>query len=309
MLLSRRLGTALWTGAVAAGLAACGGQPVTATSEFTVQQFFSSVHAVVLPGGGSAPLAPVREPGKPQAQLTAVEPVEVQAVLHTGAHPAPGSGPAGTLVLESSIITGLPAKLRYTSTQPFTSLSLAVGGANDYWEITLPAPATSVQVIATVATGLPGLYFGMEGLVADTRGWGGLVTQTINAVDLADADVAMVLRWNAPSDVDIHVYDGKGQHVFYANKTTPEGGRLDLDSNPACNIDGINQEVVSWPRGTAPLGNYRVEVDYYADCGVPRSDYSVTVSIRGRQANSYTGSFIGPRASHPRDTVATFSLP
>src|SRR5439155_3112517 len=137
MLLSRRLGTALWTGAVAAGLAACGGQPVTATSEFTVQQFFSSVHAVVLPGGGSAPLAPVREPGKPQAQLTAVEPVEVQAVLHTGAHPAPGSGPAGTLVLESSIITGLPAKLRYTSTQPFTSLSLAVGGANDYWEITL----------------------------------------------------------------------------------------------------------------------------------------------------------------------------
>lgn len=49
--------------------------------------------------------------------------------------------------------------------------------------------------------------------------------------------------------------------LYFANPRSSDGGQLDLDSNPACRIDGVNQEVITWPLGRASAGEYKIEVD------------------------------------------------
>ena len=78
-----------------------------------------------------------------------------------------------------------------------------------------------------------------------------------------------------------------------ATGTATTGGRLDIDSNAACTIDNTNNENIFWPLNAAPAGQYRVELHYYADCGVPRSDWVVTVLLKGQAPAVTTGSFVG----------------
>jgi uncharacterized protein YfaP (DUF2135 family) len=104
------------------------------------------------------------------------------------------------------------------------------------------------------------------------------------------------------------VIDPNGDEVYWANRTVASGGELDLDSNPACTIDNTNNENIVWPTGSAPSGQYQVIVDYWSDCGVPRSDYVVTVSMAGQQPQIFTGSFVGLADDNPDDDIGTFTF-
>lgn len=91
-------------------------------------------------------------------------------------------------------------------------------------------------------------------------------------------DVQVSLSWDTSSDVDLHVREPKddgspdGEEIYYGHKYSATGGELDLDSNPACSIDGINNENVTWELGESPEGTYQVYVDYFDDCGVTGQD-------------------------------------
>ena len=69
-------------------------------------------------------------------------------------------------------------------------------------------------------------------------------------------------------------------------------GWLDLDSNPACNLDNVNIENVIYPVSTPPhLGTYKVRVDYYQHCSASAPvPYEVEVRALG-QARYYCGTF------------------
>lgn len=57
---------------------------------------------------------------------------------------------------------------------------------------------------------------------------------------------------------------------------------LDLDSNPACFLDNINNENITYEDGTPPSGEYTVVVDYFSDCGVAtETNFVVTVRANG----------------------------
>ena len=60
-----------------------------------------------------------------------------------------------------------------------------------------------------------------------------------------------------------------------------DGGWLDLDSNPACSMDHVNNENVFWPPGQAPVGEFIVRVDFYEDCCSCGANYTVTVNYCG----------------------------
>ena len=64
-------------------------------------------------------------------------------------------------------------------------------------------------------------------------------------------------------------------------------------SNPACAIDGIRNENITWPVGTAPQGTYIVRVDYFSSCGVAETNYTVQVN-NGGNTQILSGSFTGP---------------
>ena len=72
-------------------------------------------------------------------------------------------------------------------------------------------------------------------------------------------------------------------------------------------IDGRNAENVVWPTAVAPSGTYRVVVDYYDDCGEPRTDWIVTVQVAGTEPRIYSGSFTGIGATTPMLQVGTFT--
>lgn len=291
-----------------AALAACGGEPTTATQDsFSIGDFVTDAYGVVTNGG--SPSAPATANKAAGVAAAAGDPLIVQGALRAGSPEAGAGGPTATFTLQSSILTGLPAKIRVAGAAPFTRLVLAVQGATGYWEVNLPSAVTELQLVVTGAADLPSIAFQLRAAVGDANGLGQPAVQNVQAVDLSHADVVVILRWNAYSDVDLHVTDPNGHEVYFANKTSPEGGHLDLDSNPACNIDGVNQEVVSWPINSAPAGDYKVVVDYWSDCGVPRTDYTVTYVIRGQQAQVVTGYFEGPTSASAEHEVATLHVP
>jgi len=43
----------------------------------------------------------------------------------------------------------------------------------------------------------------------------------------------------------------------------------------------------------APDGSYRVLVDYWSSCGVPATDFVVTVNVRDTEPQTFSGSFTG----------------
>ncbi|MFN0179386.1 MAG: YfaP family protein [Gemmatimonadales bacterium] len=281
--------TRLTAAGLVVAMAGCEGEPTGFSDPVSVRRFFASMYAVM----------PVAQGGAATSKLhlsraaAATAPVIVNAVLRSGVIPRANDGPTGTIVLESSVITGTPGKIRVLGDAPFTRVAVTVPGTVDYWEITLPSPVLDLQVIATGSSSLPNATFTMDAAVGVGSGFGGSSQTIINAVDLASSDIAVIVRWNALADVDLHVTDPKGVEVYFGRTSSPEGGRLDLDSNPACNFDGVNQEVITWPVGQAPPGEYKVSVFYWSDCGAPRTDYAVTLMSRGRTLQVLEGAFTG----------------
>lgn len=78
-------------------------------------------------------------------------------------------------------------------------------------------------------------------------------------------DVAFRLLWQGESDLDLHVEDPSGEHLFYGQREAASGGRLDVDCNAGTGRRCPRPiENVFWPEGTAPKGSYRVWVRAHA---------------------------------------------
>lgn len=122
------------------------------------------------------------------------------------------------------------------------------------------------------------------------------------------SDVQVSVSWDAPTDVDLHVVEPSGNEIYYGNATSATGGQLDVDSNPACSIDGRQIENIRWASG-APVGTYTVRVDYWDSCGVAQTNYLVTVK-NGGSTQTFSGSFTGDGdrgGSGSGRTITTFT--
>lgn len=86
-----------------------------------------------------------------------------------------------------------------------------------------------------------------------------LSTACRSAPAAGHGDVAFRLLWDGESDVDLHVVDPAGEHLFFAHREAASGGVLDVDCNSGTGrLCARPIENVFWPRGTAPAGEYRV---------------------------------------------------
>lgn len=85
---------------------------------------------------------------------------------------------------------------------------------------------------------------------------------------------------------------------------------LDLDSNPACVIDGVNNENITWPSGSAPNGQYTVRVNWFDACEQAKANWVVTIRVAGRAPQTVSGTLAPPATPGSADAgqvVATFS--
>jgi uncharacterized protein YfaP (DUF2135 family) len=219
------------------------------------------------------------------------------AVQRSGSLPASNGGPTATQTSNSTVINGGSSQVRLTAGVPFqtvyASASGSAGTAAGFWELRLPAPASSATVVTSLGRSLPASGFNFVFTVVSTSGQIGpplLIPVRVAAAGTGEVQVSA--SWDTPTDVDLHVVDPRGSEIFYGARSAASGGQLDLDSNPSCSIDNINNENIRWPNGGAPSGTYTVRLDYYSGCNVALTNYVVTVN-NGGNTQTFTGSFTG----------------
>ena len=114
------------------------------------------------------------------------------------------------------------------------------------------------------------------------------------------------LSFDNAKDVDLHLIEPEyndeegnpvsfyGRHIYYGNRTSENGGQLDLDSNAGCSIDNINNENITYDEITSTVapGTYKVYVDMYSNCDASiATNYVVTVFYDGRMIANRAGVF------------------
>ncbi len=216
----------------------------------------------------------------------------VSGIRVSGSPPAAGAGPTATVTGAGTVITGGSAQVNVAGTATFTDIFIAVQGVPGYYQVTLPAPVTTVDLLLTLAQSIPDQTFSLNyGVGLGAAGIGAYQTTPINVIAVGTGEVQVSVSWDVDSDVDLHVVEPGNEEVYYGNTTSALGGTLDLDSNPACAIDGKKNENITWP--TAPSGTYTVRVDYFAECTQTNTNYVVTVQRKGHPPETFTGSFTG----------------
>ncbi len=274
----RRLLHSSVAAALAVALASCGGDG-GGPGNVNTQAFIAGVS--LLGGGGTA-------------------------VFRTGAIPAgSASGPAVTVSGNASVVNGGSLQVPITGSVSFNRVLVGVAGQDGFWEVSIPgtisaarpslSPGQPLQVTLVLRMGqtLPSNSFQLKYAVATSGGAQGVqVTQAVTATTVTTGEVQVSVSWDAASDVDLHVVEPSGEEIYFGNPVSATNGRLDLDSNAGCSIDNKNNENIAW--SSAPTGTYIVRVDYWSSCQVAATNYTVTVNVRGRAAQTFTGSFTGP---------------
>lgn len=73
-----------------------------------------------------------------------------------------------------------------------------------------------------------------------------------------------------------------GTEIYFGNRQSATGGRLDLDSNFPCGSNTNFAENVFWPTGQAPRGTYRVFVNQFSTCGAGDARWTLVVRVDGQ---------------------------
>ncbi len=217
-----------------------------------------------------------------------------KAVLVSGQAPPTGAGPIVTAPIPALVLLGGTIQVPVVSTTPFTKVAVNVPGVVDYWEVTLPAPTTSVQLLIVFGQDIPKTVFSLNLGGAAANVYGTSQTNSVSVISVGTGDVQINVTWDSKADLDLHVVDPTQQEIYWAGRTSTTGGMLDLDSNAACATDGPRAENVFWASGLiAPRGEYQVRVDQWSNCGAPLTNYVVTVNARGKPPQVFTGFFTG----------------
>ncbi|MBR58505.1 MAG: hypothetical protein CMH54_10850 [Myxococcales bacterium] len=223
-------------------------------------------------------------------------PLRVQrAIFVPGLVPPESGGWIGSIgpSIEGSsvVVTGGSASIsvgftNYVIPENIVGILIWVDGYTGYYQLPLEDSAGTEETLLTMRTYAESENVPSELLLrAALRDAQGRISpstyHTMEVKPVGSGDIQVSVQWDTDTDLDLHVIEPGGCELYYGNKTGC-AGFLDLDSNPACFIDGINNENVYWELGAAPLGDYQVKVDFYSDCGSQGANYTVTLQYCGK---------------------------
>ena len=315
-----KIAASRWVGLVAAGsfmlATGCGSDNSSAPSKVTVKDYISGVHVTV----GATP-DQARRPGDgqpgPKVVLAppATPPVEVTATYHDGTPPTGSAGPHAAGTENSTPLLGQPFRFSVAGDGSFSTVYVWIDGVNGYWQVDLPASVSTAELILQLAASPPQTSFSLQTALGANGNVGPAASSPVTTTDLSRADIAATVTWTGPTDVDLHVVDPNGVEVAYFNPTSPEGGKLNIDSNAGCSVDNVNREIISWPHGTAPRGTYKVWVEYFSDCGEPSTPWTLNVGAAGSNGvvstvpgGSLSGTFTGTSADEQTSDTVSFDF-
>lgn len=149
-----------------------------------------------------------------------------------------------------------------------------------------------------------------------------VVEKSVELIEVGTGQLQISLSFDTPKDVDLHVIEPNGEHVYYGNYVSENGGELDLDSNAGCNLDYVNNENITYSEDAfVEAGTYTVYVDLWSNCDESvATNYVVSVYYGGALlatqtgTNPATGTFPADAPSNHNnlenlDPVMTFNIP
>jgi hypothetical protein len=123
-------------------------------------------------------------------------------------------------------------------------------------------------------------------------------------------DIQISLIWFNTNDLDLHCVDPKGVEIFFQNPRSPTGGHLDVDRNAGCERTTAEPvENIYWPAGGAPMGHYKVYLNYFARCpGAPdATEYKINV-LHGGERREFRGTIAAADARAGKRLIYEFEL-
>lgn len=200
-----------------------------------------------------------------------------------------------TVEMNSTIIPGGTVIPEVTSPVTPSKMYIGVEDASGYYQVTPHKDGNKYSCVILINQDLE-LEDG-EGFVI----WGALTNADGDISETWEKEVVMhnvgtgalqvSLSFTNAKDVDLHLIEPNGEHIYYGNRTSENGGQLDLDSNAGCSIDNINNENITYGDDAyVEPGTYTVYVDMYSNCDPSvATGYSVTVTYNGRLISAATG--------------------
>jgi hypothetical protein len=228
------------------------------------------------------------------------------ATYVSGSIPAASSGDAipeiANVTGNSSVIEGGSNPIAVYASVPASKILVGVQGAKGYYEYTGTTKSTAViyTLSLVLSTSIPGEGFVITIVIVDDNG---LISEIfelpVSIIAVGTGQLQVSLSWDQPNDVDLHLVEPNGEEIYYVTDYSSNGGVLDLDSNPGCYIDGVQNENITYSdESTVQAGTYTVRIDLYDGCDVTaQTNYIVTARLNGQLiaqqsiTNPYNGSF------------------
>jgi hypothetical protein len=116
-------------------------------------------------------------------------------------------------------------------------------------------------------------------------------TEKIQGINVKVGDPQFTLVWDSQADIDLHVLEPGGAHIFWEDRHGRFGGELDVDD-----VDGFGPENIYWVvdrtdqgkvvKGRGPAGRYQWFVHFYGGHGGFNSP--TQWKVRVKQAGTVT---------------------
>lgn len=130
-------------------------------------------------------------------------------------------------------------------------------------------------------------------IAADGDRYGASEVLEVTYMSAGSGVLQVSLSWDQENDVDLHLIEPNGEKIYYGYDYSDNGGELDVDSNPNCNIDNINNENIFYEDDDDVIieaGEYEVLVDLYANCGIAgETNYTITAYYNGAMISPSEG--------------------
>ncbi len=189
------------------------------------------------------------------------------------------------------VVPGGVALISFETSADATEVYIGVEGEKGYFAVPVNGQDQSVSLI--ISGDLEAESFDLKFALAKNGEVGEIQTIPVRAVNVGTGDLQVSLSWDQPNDVDLHLVEPDGSEIYYGDSYSNSGGELDLDSNPACSIDSVNNENIDYYLDEGDViqtGEYIVRVDFYDNCDVQeKTQYSVAVQYMGELISPSSG--------------------
>ena len=199
-----------------------------------------------------------------------------------------GSAPSITSVYgNSSVLEGGSNPISIITSSSIKEVLVGVQGKSGYYKINssdLKSTSPTYMVYLLFSSDFTEDTFTILISIVDANG---LIspsqTVTVTRVTAGTGKLQISCSWDKQNDIDLHLVEPNSSEIYWDNDESSNGGLLDVDSNPACSIDNINNENITYSaNATVEKGKYIVRIALFSSCDITDlTHYVVTARMDG----------------------------